>query len=93
MRFTRDTIERLANLGIHQVDTSGQSKRQYVRCPQCVEFARHAYNRRARKLAVDIREDHQVRVGGTLEGRRKGGGGWGPDRRCFPTWSLTPKTP
>jgi hypothetical protein len=34
--------------------------RQYLRCPQCAANARHAYNRRARKLALDINEDGAV---------------------------------
>jgi hypothetical protein len=31
--------------------------RQYIRCPKCANNAKHAYNRRARKLAFEIVED------------------------------------
>jgi hypothetical protein len=32
-------------------------RRQYIRCPECTNNAKHAHNRRARKLAFEIFED------------------------------------
>ena len=58
MRIARETLDRLATLGIFLRDTAGHPGRQYVRCPKCTVHAQHAYNRRARKLAVDTREGH-----------------------------------
>ena len=51
-------IEALARLGITLV--RWETGRQYVGCPRCAQQAKHAHNRRARKLAVSIEPDGAV---------------------------------
>ena len=51
-------IDALARLGITLA--RWERGRQYVNCPQCALNAKHAHNRRARKLAVSIEPDGAV---------------------------------
>ena len=51
-------IEALARRGITLV--RWETGRQYVGCPRCAQQAKHAHNRRARKLAVSIEPDGAV---------------------------------